>query len=92
MPAAAMTAGVTSSTARVTSSEMFPAAKRTLRRMPATSHAEAARAPAANALGLVPVAKQMKATRARRLFGGASEVPARESSRRSFPEFSVLKT
>jgi len=42
MLAAAVTAGVTSSAVRVPSAEMLSAAVRTLRRMPATSHVEAA--------------------------------------------------
>ena len=66
MLAAAVTAGVSSAAVRVPpAAETFPAAVETFRRMPAASHVEASRAPAANSLGRVPAAKQMEATRVR---------------------------
>lgn len=65
MLAAAVTAGVTSPAVRVPPAEIFPAAVEALRRMPAASHVEAARTPAANGLGSVPATKKMEATRVR---------------------------
>jgi len=64
MLAAAVTAGVPSTTVRVPPAETFSAAVEA-RRMPAASHVEAARTPTANGLGSVPATKQMEATRVR---------------------------
>jgi hypothetical protein len=62
MLAAAVAAGVTCSPVRVPAAEILAAAVEAHRRMPAASHVEAARTPAANGPRSVPPAKQMEAT------------------------------
>ena len=91
MLAAAVTAGVTSATVRVPPAETFSAAVEAWR-MPAASHVEAARTPAANGLGSVPATKQMEATRVRWFSGCVRKVAARKSPGRPSPEFATLKT
>ena len=63
MLAAAVTAGVTSSTVGVPSTQILPAAVEALRRTPVGPYVEAARTPAAERPRSVPASKQMKATR-----------------------------